>query len=396
MIAQRKVLLRLPAVYLPRWPGVRLFILPYWQTIGFVAMPHRNVALRLTLAVGVLLAAVAIWALMERQEIEADSSSLMDGRNETVVYRQEQSPGPVVAPEAVENAYTEQLEASDELDNESLGSKYPRIVEVVRYVNPDDLTETGNVTPAPADATVKQLRKVEFVAFQPNEHEGNADEKETILSRQPGASIMDEVDDYLWEVYQRVPIKKDGTGDFTWKDAAAAKQIGLSLRDYVIGGMDPEFREQLYHAGHAIDAAGLQWSMLSAFRDDYRQSLASGYKASVNNSLHGGSRRTGGYGHGRAIDITGPDGKESDVWKWMDVHGAKYGLHRPLAKADPAHVQQVGDWHKIALALRESRIGAGTDAVALRESQTRSATKAKVSVKSAKAKGHKTAVASAR
>src|SRR3954447_17018916 len=115
MIAQRKVLLRLPAVYLPRWPGARLFILPYWQTIGFVAMPHRNVALRLTLAVGVLLAAVAIWALMERQEIEADSSSLMDGRNETVVYRQEQSPGPVVAPEAVENAYTEQLEASDEL-----------------------------------------------------------------------------------------------------------------------------------------------------------------------------------------------------------------------------------------------------------------------------------------
>jgi len=109
----------------------------------------------------------------------------------------------------------------------------------------------------------------------------------------------------------------------TRKDPAAAKHVGLSLQDYVIGGMDAEFREQLYHAGRAMDAAGL-----SAFRDDYRQGLASGYKAGVSNSLHGGSRRTGGYGQGRAIDITGPEGKESDVWKWIDDHGAKYGLHR--------------------------------------------------------------------
>jgi len=89
---------------------------------------------------------------------------------------------------------------------------------------------------------------------------------------------MDQVDDYLWEVYQRVPIKKDGIGDFTWKDRRRPKHMGLCLQDYVIGGMDPEFREQLYHAGRAMDAAGLQWSMLSAFRDDYRQGLASGYK----------------------------------------------------------------------------------------------------------------------
>src|SRR5262249_42077804 len=140
----------------------------------------------------------------------------------------------------------------------------------------------------------------------------------------------------------------------------------------------------------------------SAFRDDYRQGLASGYKASVNNSLHGGSRRTGGYGHGRAIDITGPEGRESDVWKWMDAHGAKYGLHRPLPKPDPAHVQQLSDWHRIALALRESRIGPGTDhkkiATVLRESRTRSANnhKTKVSARSAKDKARKTAVASAR
>ena len=105
---------------------------------------------------------------------------------------------------------------------------------------------------------------------------------------------MEDVDQYLWEVYQRAPVKKDGTGDFTWKDPAAANRMHLTLKDYVIRGMDADFREQLYHAGHAMDAAGLRWSMLSAFRDDYRQTLASGFKARTGNSLHGGSRATGG------------------------------------------------------------------------------------------------------
>jgi hypothetical protein len=166
---------------------------------------------------------------------------------------------------------------------------------------------------------------------------------------------MDEVDDYLWEVYQRAPVKRDGSGDFTWKDPAAAKKMGLSLAEYVILGMDPDFREQLYHAGKAMDAAGLQWSMLSAFRDDYRQRLASGFKARGGNSLHGGTARTGGYGHGRAIDITNVDGDLSAVWHWIDAHGARYGLSRPMPGYDPAHIQQRGDWHKMAAALRASR-----------------------------------------
>jgi hypothetical protein len=132
---------------------------------------------------------------------------------------------------------------------------------------------------------------------------------------------MDEVDDYLWEVISACPSRRMGPATHL-EGPDAAKHAGLAMQDYVIGGMDPEFREQLYHAGRAMDAAGLQWSMLSAFRDDYRQGLASGFKASVGNSLHGGSRRTGGYGHGRAIDITGAEGKESEVWHWIDAHGA--------------------------------------------------------------------------
>jgi hypothetical protein len=119
--------------------------------------------------------------------------------------------------------------------------------------------------------------------------------------------------------------------------------------------MDPDFREQLYHAGQAMDAAGIQWYILSAFRDDYRQRIASGFKARTGRSLHGGSRATGGYGHGRAVDVMGVEGTASEVWQWIDANGAKYGLRRPIPGPDPAHVQTRSDWRKIAAALRQSR-----------------------------------------
>jgi hypothetical protein len=185
-------------------------------------------------------------------------------------------------------------------------------------------------------------------------------EKPNITGKDLAVDLKDEVSRYLWEVYQRSPTKKDGSGDFTWKDPAAAERVGMSLAKYVILGMDADFREQLYHAGRAMDAAGVRWSMLSAFRDDYRQRIASGIKASGGNSLHGGSRRTGGYGHGQAVDLTGVDDTDmSDVWKWIDGNGAKYGLTRPMPGYDPAHVQSRGDWHKLAASLRQVRIKEG-------------------------------------
>ena len=173
---------------------------------------------------------------------------------------------------------------------------------------------------------------------------------------QKALASMDEVERYLWEVYTRSPIKKDGAGDFTWKDPAAAKRMGMALPTYVISGMDPDFREQLYHAGRAMDAAGVRWAILSAFRDDYRQRLASGFKASPRNSLHGGSARVGGYGHGRAVDVTSLEDDPEDVWHWIDRHGAKYGLSRPMPGADPAHIQGRGDWRTLAHALKRDRI----------------------------------------
>jgi hypothetical protein len=309
----------------------------------------RELAFPLGLVASALVGALATLVITDCQDSKQDGKPetfvLAAARSETVVYRQARPPPTNEEQSYSDQPYTEQVEVSDDLDDNSAPSIFARAVKTLRFVNPDAPAGIGTVATAARVSNKQAMVKVEGLVSLPPK----------VADAPRKQSIMDQVDDYLWEVYRRIPTKKDGTGDFTWKDPAAAKHMHLALKDYVIGGMDPEFREQLYHAGRAMDAAGLQWSMLSAFRDDYRQGLASGFKASVGNSLHGGSRRTGGYGHGRAIDITGPEGKESDVWHWIDARGTKYGLHRPLPGADPAHVQQRDDGHKIALALRESR-----------------------------------------
>ena len=320
-----------------------------------VVLSHR--ALWLKLGAGAL--AVAMVALVNQQlGGHAQPPADQFANNETVVYRQ-----PATRPTYV------QAEVSDTLtdDDDDAVAYYPRAIQTIRFVNPN--SKAANRAPAaPGEATRLASREVleqpqpmvrvhGFVAFPAKQEAETANLP--VSPRKRDGGLMDEVDDYLWDVYQRSPVKKDSTGDFSWKDMAAAQRMGMSLQDYVIGGMDPHFREQLYHAGRAMDAAGVQWSMLSAFRDDYRQRLASGFKASIGNSLHGGSRRTGGYGHGRAIDITSADGNNAEVvWEWIDKHGGEYGLRRPMPEPDPAHIQQTADTHKIVFALHKKRVKA--------------------------------------
>ena len=77
-------------------------------------------------------------------------------------------------------------------------------------------------------------------------------------------------------------------GDFTWKDPIAAQRAGMSLKDYVIGGMDPGFKVKLYRALRAMVYAGHMPGITSGFRDNYRQSIASGNRAASDSSYHGG------------------------------------------------------------------------------------------------------------
>jgi hypothetical protein len=183
------------------------------------------------------------------------------------------------------------------------------------------------------------------------------------------------IDQYLWSLYQRArkvdtikvveqkkaSVVKKGKlqtiiqkivklvrEDFTWKDPAAAEKAGMPQMDYVIGGMDRDFRLRLYRALRAMDDAGLGPGITSAFRDDYRQSLASGLKAATNRSYHGGSLR-GGYGHGLAADLVSVSGEtdaerwdaNEKLWNWIDAHGKDFGIGRPYLDKDPPHVAPI-------------------------------------------------------
>ncbi len=197
------------------------------------------------------------------------------------------------------------------------------------------------------------------------------------------------IDAYLWSLYERAPkvdtvketekkkvtIEKDGKSrtitktetklvaeNFAWKDPQAAEKAGMPLKDYVIGGMDHRFKHRLYRALRALDRAGLGPGITSAFRDDYRQSLAAGLHAANNRSYHGGSLR-GGYGHGLAADIVSVKGDTSaerwaaseQLWKWIDAHGNEFGIGRPYLNKDPGHCapldgKEYADHHAKALA----------------------------------------------
>lgn len=180
------------------------------------------------------------------------------------------------------------------------------------------------------------------------------------------------IDQYLWAFYERTPkqdtnkvherrkvtVKRKGKtrtvtkvftklvdADFTWKDPHAAEKARMPLMTYVIGGMDRQFKRNLLYMLLAAEREGLSPGITSGFRDDYRQSIASGQKAASNRSFHGGSLR-GGYGRGLAADVVSVIGKtrgsrwyhSERFWNWIDANGSKFGIGRPYLNKDAPHV----------------------------------------------------------
>ena len=224
------------------------------------------------------------------------------------------------------------------------------------------------------------------------------------------------IDRYLWALYQRTPkedaikiqdrrkvtVKKRGKlvtvtktfttladEDFAWKDPKAAEHVGMPMADYVIGGVDRDFKLKLFHMLHAAEEAGLSPGITSAFRDDYRQSIASGLKAANDRSYHGGSSH-GGYGHGLAADIVSVNGatraqrlaSTQTLWSWIDAHGKEFGIGRPYLDRDPPHVapidgKEYADHHskikarltRLAAKLHH-RIMSGDDRIASKHAKT--------------------------
>lgn len=237
----------------------------------------------------------------------------------------------------------------------------------------EPVVETTSIDPAPSPETQPVQVPAENSPDQEFHEAKNAVGSIAILDECWDVNVC--VDRYLWALYQRTPkedtvtvqeqrtvmVKKKKKmvavtrtfsrpvdENFAWKDTKAAQRAGMSMMDYVIGGMDRTFKLKLFHALLAAEQAGLSPGITSAFRDNYRQSIASGLKAATDRSYHGGSLR-GGYGHGLAADIVSVDGATRDarwrsserLWKWIDAHGKELGVGRPYLDRDPPHTAPV-------------------------------------------------------
>jgi hypothetical protein len=241
----------------------------------------------------------------------------------------------------------------------------------------ESVTGTATNTTSASDEPAPETPPVQVATASTPDPVPN-DAKEAVSS----VEILDEclvadicIDRYLWALYQRTPKvdtikvqerrkvtvkKKDKTvtvtksftkrvdEDFTWKDPKAAEKAGMPMMDYVIGGMDRSFKLKLFYTLRAAEEAGLSPGITSAFRDDYRQSIASGLKAATDRSYHGGSFR-GGYGHGLAADAVSVKGatraqrwiSTESFWKWIDAHGKEFGIGRPYLDKDPPHLAPI-------------------------------------------------------
>jgi hypothetical protein len=239
---------------------------------------------------------------------------------------------------------------------------------------PESIVEAASSDPS---QTPPESPPVQVATANPSDPVSN-DVKEAVSS----IEILDEclvaetcIDRYLWAIYQRTPkedtikvherrkvtVKRRGKRvtvtksftklvdeDFTWKDPKAAEKAGMPMMDYVIGGMDRSFKLKLFYTLHAAEQAGLSPGITSAFRDDYRQSIASGLKAATDRSYHGGSSH-GGYGHGLAADVVSVKGateaqrwtSTESLWKWIDAHGKEFGIGRPYLDRDPSHLAPI-------------------------------------------------------
>jgi hypothetical protein len=275
-----------------------------------------------------------------------------------------------VSPAAIDTAAASDQEALDQKALDQKGSDQPKASDKL-----EPAIETASVNSSETLST--GTPPAQGAAANPEDRA-----PDSTLATVSSVEVLDEcyvvnacVDRYLWALYQRTPKEDSITlserravtvrkrhkmvtvtrtftklvdEDFAWKDPKAADKAGLSMMDYVIGGMDRSFRLKLFHALLAAEAAGLSPGITSAFRDDYRQSIASGLKAATDRSYHGGSFR-GGYGHGLAADVVSVKGRTRAerwtsteiLWKWIDAHGKELGIGRPYLDRDPPHLAPV-------------------------------------------------------
>jgi hypothetical protein len=296
------------------------------------------------------------------------------------------------APALASDAEPAQVPQATAADNRAVGetAAAPAVTEPVSPPSAETMTASIEPTTVDKPESAVETALTPSSEMLPTETPPAAGTMVSPQDRAPGdttatvssVEILDEcyvvdtcVDRYLWALYERTPkedsitlseqrkvtVKRKGKmvtvartftrqidEDFAWKDPKAADKAGLPMMDYVIGGVDRSFKLKLFHTLLAAEAAGLSPGITSAFRDDYRQSIASGLKAATDRSYHGGSFR-GGYGHGLAADVVSVKGgtraerwaSTEALWKWIDAKGKEFGIARPYLDRDPPHVAPI-------------------------------------------------------
>lgn len=310
------------------------------------------------------------------------------------------SPAPQVAPEPAPVASDAKAETRAEPETEAEAEPTPEPTVKLASADPGDVVPQDALSPA-------------AIASGPVTESKAAPPADTVAVLDECFAMDACIDRYLWTLYQRTPkedsikvedrravtIKRKGKRvtvmrsftklvdeDFAWKDPKAAEHAKMALMDYVIGGMDKSFKQKLFRMMLAAEAAGLSPGITSAFRDDYRQEIASGLKAASNRSYHGGSLR-GGYGHGLAADIVSTKGDNRAqrwastevLWKWVDTNGKALGIGRPYLDHDPPHVGPIDGPEYI------SKRGIATDSKQAANVKSRKARRAVASARHPKA-----------
>src|SRR5262249_1725707 len=168
----------------------------------------------LKVAGAALVAGMAALAIVNNLPVEpATTTNFELASNETIVVRQ----APPFHFQEEEEA--DVADAADNGDGQPV-SFYKRAIQTVRFLNPNPRVALASAVPGVPEVPQGIVKVHGFAAFAPKEQvESEVDASTSILRRRKlGGIVLDDVDDYLWEVYQRQPVKRDSTGDFTWKD----------------------------------------------------------------------------------------------------------------------------------------------------------------------------------
>ena len=211
MIAQPSAVLRYPGALLGlRRAAVRSTSSLRRPAGAYSGARYENGVRALKFVAAALAGALAAMAFMKYEDGKQAATTLVPDGNETVIPRQ--APPKTYARARLSEPAVVRPEADQ--SETSVAWNYPRAVRTVLFVNPSSGASTAAATRESAEPdTGFQLASATtrvggFVAFSGKAAEQDPAELKFLAPRKGVAVLMEDVDQYLWEVYQRCPSRR--------------------------------------------------------------------------------------------------------------------------------------------------------------------------------------------